>query len=101
MNFDRNEAPSKLSDTVFLKAVLERWPPRTWLSPKQRVLYQSQRLHKASERSNRQLEVVRSSQDMKVVASKVLAILAVEGLSCLERDLRTVDEFFEAGIRIL
>lgn len=101
MNFERNARPSKLSGAMLLKTVLERWPLRTWLSPKQRVLYQSQRLHQAAGRSDGQLAVVRKVRDMKVSDSRVLAILAVEGLSCLEEDVQTVDEFFDAGIRIL
>lgn len=101
LNFERNEAPSPLSDAMLLISGMQRWPLRTWFSAKQRVLYQSQRLSELSFRSNGVLRVAKSSHDIVPSLSKVVAVLAVEGLSCLEGDIGSVDEFFEAGIRIL
>lgn len=101
LNFKRNEPPSLLSDSMLLVAGVQRWPLRTLFSAKQRVLYQSQMLHELSRRSNGALSVAGSSANIVSSPSKVVALLAVEGLSCLEGEIRVVDEFYQAGVRIL
>lgn len=101
LNFERNEPPSSLSDAMLLISGIQRWPLRTWFSARQRVLYQSRKLNELSHRSNGALRIAKSSHDIAPSLSKVVAVLAVEGLSCLGREIGAVDEFFEAGIRIL
>lgn len=109
--YTSNKAPTLLSDSLLLKAVLEGWPRRTWLSPKQRVHFQAQRLHDVLNRVGEgALQVVRSSGDVDKVHSDeggasasgaVGALLAVEGMSCAEGRIQSVREFYDDGIRIL
>jgi len=99
-----NERPASFSDSLLLKTALERWPIRTWLSAKERVLYQFKRMHEMSAESEGALNVVRSRTHLDDIFSqppKVHAILAVEGLSCLESDIEAVNQLFRAGARIL
>lgn len=82
-------------------SAFQRWPFRTWFSPKNRVLFQARRLHTLATRSNGSLKVVLTGRDLSPSPSEVAAVLAVEGLSSLNREIATVDEFFGEGIRIL
>lgn len=101
LTFEDNKPPGVLNDALTLKSIFEIWPPRTWFSPRERVLYQFSRLHRIAEQHSNLLQVIRSRHDVTVPDNGVLALLAVEGLSCLESNLDVVDEFFEAGARIL
>lgn len=101
MNFENNKRPSRLSDVLVLKAIYERWPLRTWFSPRERALYQFARLHNIASKSNGSLQIALSSRDLTVPRVGVLALLSVEGLSFLENRIEVIDELFEAGARIL
>lgn len=100
-----NQRPSTFSDAVTMKAIIENWPRRTWFSPKERVLFQAQRLKDAAARSNQSLVVVKTrkdiTDDVESSVNKVYGLLAVEGLPSLEFDITNVDVFYNAGIRIL
>lgn len=107
-NFDHNSKPaSAWSDALLLKTILERWPPRTWFSPKARVLHQISSLRSLVLRANGALTVIESSKDMSFVHTKTSpdyslhTIMAVEGLSSLEGDISVIDNFFSQGVRIL
>ena len=89
---------------MFLKSALELWPMRTWFSPKERVLHQAERLNRYANASKGTLSVVRSRNDLHLpshVNKHVHGVIAVEGLSSLDNQLSTVDQFFQSGIRIL
>lgn len=103
-----NPAPSIWRDSITLKAVLERWPVRSWFSPKHRVLFAAKRLHDAAH-IDPQLSIVKKKQDLPTHAAgldhaerdRVHGIIAVEGLSSLDNDISNVDRFYEAGVRIM
>lgn len=104
MKFSGNSRPHVIADLLFLKAAFELWPIRTWFSPMQRVFYQFQRLHDAERKTKGQLNIVRSRAQLNhspFSLPSVQAVLAVEGLSCLENKIGTVDHFYDAGIRVL
>src|SRR5258708_28322522 len=71
-------APSKIninqnsdsSDLIRYIARFEGWPPRTWISPKQRALYQAQRLYKFAAESNGGLVIIKSQSDLRQVRSE-------------------------------
>lgn len=106
-NFESNAQPSIWTDSITTKAILERWPVRSWFSTKHRVLFAAQRLHQLAAQPGSQLSVVRTAQDLPSSPlagdddETVHGILAVEGLSSLENDLSNVDRFYEAGVRIM
>lgn len=104
MNFQNNVKPHFLQDALLPKVVLERWPMRTWFSPKQRVLHQFERLTQIEQTKPELLKVVRSKLDLEhdpAAPSRVHALMAVEGLSCLESEIDNVELFFNRGVRIL
>ena len=94
------------SDQVRLIAMAEGWPPRTWNSPKQRALYQAERLQSMAARSKGMLQIIRSHSDLeKFLAARrsheVAGFLGAEGAQPLEGDLRNLDDLFAAGFRMM
>lgn len=105
MKSHSNKRPTALTDAITIKAVFERWPRNSWFSPKNRVFYAAQRLHKAAEQEDG-LVIVRSVHDLPPIdgtteVNTIHSILAIEGLSSLDNNISTVDAFFDAGVRIM
>lgn len=105
LNYQKNDDQS---DDITLVAMANRWPPRTWTSLLQRALYQSKILHRAAKRSNGQLVLIKSRQDLDnfLVARKrnqnlVGGMLSVEGLHALEGDIGNLPKLYDAGYRML
>lgn len=105
LRYEKNDRPSTIKDIITIKAIFERWPRKTWFSPKERVLFQAHRLRSAVARSNDKMIVVASQKELRDAVqnepSKVSALIAVEGLTSLEGDIANVDRFYNEGIRIL
>jgi membrane dipeptidase len=103
-NIYRNSASS---DMVRYVAMLEGWPPRTWNSPKQRALYQAERLQKFAVQSNGALVIVRSRSDLSQFLTSrnsgraVAGFLGTEGAQPLEGKLANLDELFAASFRMM
>ncbi len=104
ININRN---SDSSDLIQHIARLEGWPQRTWNSPKQRALYQAQRLHKFAAGSNGELIIIKSRSDLREFLAargsqhKVAAFLGAEGTQPLEGKLENLDELYDAGFRMM
>jgi membrane dipeptidase len=104
LNIYRN---SDSSDMVRYLAIFEGWPPRTWNSPKQRALYQAERLNKFAAQSGGGLVLIRSRSDLqqfliKRGASRAVAgFLGAEGAQPLEGDLKNLDDLYSAGFRMM
>jgi microsomal dipeptidase-like Zn-dependent dipeptidase len=103
LNIDRNS-----DDTDQIRSLImgETWPPRTWNSPKQRALYQAQKLEKFAAESGGKLVVIKSRSDLeKYLANRrpgqVAGFLGTEGAQPLESDLRNLDDLYTAGIRMM
>jgi microsomal dipeptidase-like Zn-dependent dipeptidase len=108
-------APSKIninqnadsSDLIQHIARFEGWPPRTWNSPKQRALYQAQRLHEFAAGSNGGLVIIKSRTDLRqFLAARssrhaVATFLGAEGTQALEGKLENLDELYAAGFRMM
>ena len=98
---------SDSSDMVRHLAMLEGWPPRTWNSPKQRALYQADRLQKFAAQSNGALVIIRSRSDLQQFltsrgsARTVAGFLGAEGAQPLEGNLENLDELYAAGFRMM
>jgi microsomal dipeptidase-like Zn-dependent dipeptidase len=102
-NYDSNDASA--SDTVTRLAVATLWPPRTWRSIFERAVYQLQKLHDLSGRS--ELMVVTSKQGMQELIAlrangeKVIgSIYLIEGAHPLEGSIENLDVLFDQGLRI-
>jgi membrane dipeptidase len=105
LNFDRNTGET---DNITLLAIAQRWPVASWTSLTARALHQSARLHDAERRSNGELSIVRSREDLtrflearKAKRSRVAGVLAIEGLQALDGKLENVDTLFRAGFRMM
>jgi membrane dipeptidase len=98
---------SDSSDLVRYVAMLEGWPPRTWSSPKQRALYQAERLQKFAAQSGGALVIIRSRSDLtRFLTSRnsghsVAGFLGTEGAQPLEGRLENLDELYAAGFRMM
>jgi microsomal dipeptidase-like Zn-dependent dipeptidase len=97
---------SDATDQIRLLAIAQRWPPRTWNSPKQRALYQAERLNKLAADSKGMLVVIQSSQQLENflatrLPDQVAGFLGTEGAQPLEGKLENLDELFDAGIRMM
>ena len=57
LNIERNDANS---DDIFLLALAQRWPWRTWLSLKERALYQADRLRAMAGDSDGKFVLIRT-----------------------------------------
>jgi microsomal dipeptidase-like Zn-dependent dipeptidase len=105
INFEKN---SDSSDLILPLAVLQRWPPRTWLSLKERALYQARKLRRLAEASGGALTVIRSMGDLEKCSRQretdratVAGLLGIEGAQVLEGELSNVDVMFDAGFRLM
>jgi microsomal dipeptidase-like Zn-dependent dipeptidase len=105
MNIESNSGDT---DNITLLAFAERWPISTWTNLTERALYQSQRLHKAADRSNGKLTVLKTKADVarflerrKAEQGIVAGFLGVEGAHALGGDLNNLDRLFDAGFRMI
>lgn len=105
INFDRN---TDETDNILLLAIAQRWPLATWNSLTARALHQAERLRDAQERSNGQLRIMRTGEDLAAFLGRwdadrnlVAAVLAIEGLHALDGKLENVDTLYAAGYRMM
>lgn len=105
LNLERNDDST---DDIFLLAIAQRWPLKTWFSVKQRALYQAHRLADAAFRSNGAFTLIRSKRDLAIFLERrkrepgiIAGLLATEGAHPLEGDPANVDELFDAGYRMM
>ncbi len=97
---------SDATDQIRLIAMFEGWPPRTWNSPKQRALYQAERLRNFAGESKGALVLIRSRADLQQFLTtrsnrSVAGFLGSEGAQPLEGDLKNLDELYAAGFRMM
>ena len=103
-----NQRNDDKSDLITALAVVERWPPRTWTSLRERALYQAQKLRDTAARSEGRLTVLRTRDDVTRYLQRRSAqpgitagFLGLEGAHALEGDLASVDTLFDAGFRMI
>ncbi|MGI9303983.1 MAG: dipeptidase, partial [Gammaproteobacteria bacterium] len=95
------------SDLITPLAVAQAWPPRTWVSPLERALYQADRLRRFGEDSNGQLRLITSTRELDaLVAARrgggpVGAMLGLEGAHALEGDIDNLEKLHAAGFRMI
>jgi len=106
LNNERNDDRS--SDMITALAIVERWPPRTWNSLRERALYQARKLQDTAARSEGRLTLLRTRADVASYLDRrrtqpaiTAGLLGLEGAHALERDLGAVDALFAAGFRMI
>ena len=105
LNIERND---DRSDDITLLAIGQRWPLRTWLSLKERALYQAERLSRMAAASENRFVLIKTKRDLtrflqrrKAEPGIVAGLLAIEGAHVLEGDPANVDALFHAGYRMM
>ena len=104
LNYERNDAST---DNVTLLAMTQRWPIATWTSLYARAVRAARALDDAAARSDDQLRVVRTREELDAgLAARVagtpllLGVLSLEGMQVLEGRLDRVDSLFALGFRM-
>ena len=105
LNIERNEANS---DLITLSAMVQRWPPRTWTSLRERALYQAELLHRLAQDSGGRFVILESRDDLRAFLDRrarepriVACFLGLEGAHALEGRLENVDALCDAGFRMI
>jgi membrane dipeptidase len=105
LNVSRND---DTSDNITPLAMVERWPPRTWSSLRERALYQAGRLQEMADGSGGRLTVLRSRDDLARYLERrrtepgiTAGVLGLEGAHALEGELDAVDTLYAAGFRMI
>jgi membrane dipeptidase len=103
-----NQRNDDQSDLITALAVVERWPPRTWTSLRERALYQARKLRDTADRSEGRLTLLRTRDDVTRYLERrrtqpgiTAGFLGLEGAHALEGDLASVDTLFDAGFRMI
>lgn len=102
------DGPFPNMDVVAPLAVLQGWDRASWTSPKQRALFCAQKLGTAVQNAKGALVWIRTSDDLRRFLDAraegphaVAALLAAEGLYCLEGNAANVDDLYHAGFRVM
>ncbi len=96
------------SDLITPLALLQLWPPSTWISALQRALHQAEKLRGFATRSGGHLTVLTKRDELDTLLrergrdSGVLgALLGIEGAHVLEGKLANLDTLHAAGYRMV
>ena len=106
LNYENNDADA--FDNITLLAFGQLWPPRTWTSLLERVLYQAEKLHRVEAASGGALKIIRTRADLDDVLARraqgeqiVGGLLGIEGAHPLEGNLENLDRLQDAGYRLI
>lgn len=104
-NIDKTEARL---DIITALVILQRWPPRTWGSLKERALYQAKKLHDVQSRSKGSFRVIKSGTELERYLKTresnpglTAGFLGIEGMHALENNLDNIDALYAAGFRMM
>ena len=105
-NFESNS--SRGFDNITLLACLSAWPLRTWNNLTERALYEMNKLHTFSEKSNGRLKVIKTAADLEAVMQGrkqgkdiTGGLLSLEGVHALEGKIENLDLLFNKGLRMV
>ena len=106
LNFESNSADA--FDMITALAIVQRWPPATWWSLRERALYIGRRFQALGPRSVGAVTPVRTGMDVDAAfyarrkgARGMGVMLSAEGLHMLEGRLETLEELWDHGYRML
>ena len=102
------ESNDDKSDDIFLLALVERWPPRTWKSLTARAVYQAERLHSFAIASRGGFALIETSAELasylerrKTNPRLTAGMLSIEGAHALDGKLENLDVLYAAGYRMM
>ncbi|MBB5020094.1 microsomal dipeptidase-like Zn-dependent dipeptidase [Chitinivorax tropicus] len=105
LNIERNDDQT---DNIALLALAQRWPLATRHSLFERAMYQAGRLTEMASRSNGDLVLIKTRQDLeqfitrrKQGAKQVAGLLGIEGAHALDGDLNNLIKLYQAGFRLI
>lgn len=103
LNITRN---SDDTDLIRYLAMAQGWPPRTWNSPKQRAIYEADKLQRFAAKSDGRLVIIKSGADLQHFLStrapgQVAGFLGSEGTQPLEGNLDNLQALYDAGFRMM
>ena len=105
LNIESNEDKR---DDIYLLAIVERWPFRTWNSLTERALYQARRLHQMASGSSGGFVLIESSADLGSYLERrqsnhnlTAGLLSIEGAHALDGKLQNLDVLYRAGYRMM
>lgn len=105
LNLERNDSRT---DEITLLALVQRWPPATWMSLKERALYQARRFDRAAAGSGGRLVPIRNAAELAAYVERrrrepgiTAGFLGLEGAHALEGEGGNVDVLFAAGFRMM
>jgi len=104
-NYESNASDS---DTITYLAMAQLWPMRTWNSPFERALHQSERLADWDRRAGEAFRIIRDRKDLARLlddrrggSQAVGGIFGVEGAHALDGDLANLARLDAAGLRVV
>jgi len=105
LNFDRN---SDESDTITLPFIIQGRPMSSWFDLTQRVVVQSESLHRFAQESSGKFKVIKSKQDLQeyLIARQTnkkmtAGFLGIEGAQALAGKMENFDVVYQAGVRMI
>ena len=105
LNLKHNAADS---DNITWLALAQAWPPSTWSSLAQRVLYQCSRLQLLADKKANHFSIIRNHGDLERFLTQrnthpeqLAGLLSIEGAHALEGDLENIERFYTAGVRLV
>lgn len=105
INFQSNKTSS---DMLQIHSFAVGRNPKTWFSPKARVLSQCKELQKFADRSKGEFRILYSSEDLQQYLNDRTSrpnisagFLGIEGMQGLEGDIKNVELFYQAGVRMM
>lgn len=103
-----NYRNSSENDILTFLEIAQLWPVRTWISIKERALYQSEKLHQFAKKSNGKMIIIKSVSDLDAYISLreknphiTAGLLAIEGSQVLEGNLDNINVMYNAGFRMM
>ncbi|ELS34463.1 MULTISPECIES: dipeptidase [Pseudanabaena] len=102
------EGNNDRSDNITKLAILQRWPIRSWFSLKERALYQARRLQSLERETSGKFRMIKTKQDLNDYLAQrqknreiTSGLLGLEGAHALEGQIENVNQFYEAGFRLI
>jgi membrane dipeptidase len=106
--FDPNHHSDSGLDLITLLAWFQGWPRQTWGSLLERALYQAKKLEAFVDQSQGKLRLIESKADLEQFLvdrandpTLRAAMLLLEGVHALEKDIDNLDALYDAGYRTI
>lgn len=106
LNFESNSADA--NDDITLLSVVQGRPIKSWVSLKERALYQCEKLYNVAKDSKGDFRVITSASELRQFIDHreknpllTAGFLGAEGAHILEKDIDNVQLMYDAGLRMM